>query len=250
MEVDITTLLPVLVPLAFAGLVHGTLGLGFPLTATPLIALFMDVQSAILLTLFPTITVNIISILHGGHWRESIGRFWPLAAFAVAGSVLGSVVLVYSDPSPFRLLLAVVILLYLNVERISHIETPWIKRYQTRSMLGFGFLAGFLAGTVNVMVPVLVIFFLELGLKTTAMVQVFNLCFMSGKIAQVGVFSAAGLLDLSLILVSVPAMVVSAGALMIGIKIRNRISPEGYRLILRRLLLVTAAILVVQYFFY
>ena len=36
-----------------AGLIHGTLGLGFPLVATPLLALFTDVRTAILITLLP-----------------------------------------------------------------------------------------------------------------------------------------------------------------------------------------------------
>jgi uncharacterized membrane protein YfcA len=35
------------------GLVHGTLGLGFPLVATPFLSLYFDVRTAILLTLLP-----------------------------------------------------------------------------------------------------------------------------------------------------------------------------------------------------
>jgi len=45
----------------FAGLVHGTLGLGFPMVATPILATMMDVRSAILVTLLPTMAVNIAS---------------------------------------------------------------------------------------------------------------------------------------------------------------------------------------------
>ena len=72
-----------------AGLVHGTLGLGFPLIATPLLARFMDVRSAILITLLPTATVNIASILRGGHWEESIGQFWPLGLYSMLGGAIG-----------------------------------------------------------------------------------------------------------------------------------------------------------------
>ena len=51
-----TSALPLIVVAAitlFAGAVHGTLGLGFPMTATPLRALLVDVRSAILITLLP-----------------------------------------------------------------------------------------------------------------------------------------------------------------------------------------------------
>ena len=52
----------------FAGLVHGTLGLGFQMMATPLLAMITDVRSAVLITLIPTMAVNIVSILKGEGW--------------------------------------------------------------------------------------------------------------------------------------------------------------------------------------
>jgi hypothetical protein len=39
----------IVLALAAAGLVHGTLGLGFPLVATPLIALITDIKTAVVL---------------------------------------------------------------------------------------------------------------------------------------------------------------------------------------------------------
>jgi uncharacterized membrane protein YfcA len=43
---------------AFAALVHGTIGIGFPLIATPLLALFSDVRTAMLLLVVPTMVIN------------------------------------------------------------------------------------------------------------------------------------------------------------------------------------------------
>ena len=79
-----------LVVMAIAALVHGTLGLGFPMVATPLLALATDIRQAVLLTLLPTIVVNIASILRGGEWRQSVFLYWPMAVYAMLGSVLGS----------------------------------------------------------------------------------------------------------------------------------------------------------------
>ena len=44
----VVTLTLVLVIILFAGLVHGTLGIGFPLVSTPILALVMDVRLAVL----------------------------------------------------------------------------------------------------------------------------------------------------------------------------------------------------------
>jgi len=116
--VPYATLLVFVVIILVAGFVHGTLGLGFPLVATPLLALWVDVQTAILVTLLPTVAVNIISLLRGGNWHESIGRYWPLAAYAVLGSVAGTYILIVNDPHPFKLVLAGLIFMYLAAGRI------------------------------------------------------------------------------------------------------------------------------------
>ena len=86
-----------------AGLVHGILGLGFPMLATPLLAILVDMRSAVLITLLPTITVNLISILRGGRWSDSIGRYWPLALMIPIGTVAGTWLLVNLDPGPYKL---------------------------------------------------------------------------------------------------------------------------------------------------
>jgi uncharacterized membrane protein YfcA len=231
----------------FSGLVHGTLGLGFPLVATPLLALFTDVRSAILITLLPTVSVNVLSILHGGRWSESIGRFWPLAAYAVAGGVAGTYLLVISDPAPFKLLLAALVFLYLFSSRAGMFRTQWIGTHLASSMLVFGLIAGLAAGSTNVMVPILIIFSLELGLRRTAMVQVFNLCFLSGKLTQISVFAATGLLTGHLLLTTAPLAVVAIAALFAGMKLRDRIPTHTYKTIVRRVLLLLAFLLVGQY---
>jgi hypothetical protein len=37
----------------FAAFIHGSIGFGFPMVATPLLALITDIQTAIILTLIP-----------------------------------------------------------------------------------------------------------------------------------------------------------------------------------------------------
>jgi len=228
---------------AVAGLVHGTLGMGFPLVATPLLALITDLRSAILVTLLPTVAVNVASILQGGHWRRSIGRFWPLAAWSVAGSLLGSGLLVVSDPAPFELLLALLVLFYLWASSGPRFRLPWLHAHPRLGMMAFGLLAGFAGGTTNVMVTLLIIYALEYRLERNTSVQVFNLCFMAGKLSQMTVFAGAGLLTGPVVLATAPLAILGLAALAAGMKLRDRISAAGYRLIVRRILLALAILL-------
>ena len=233
--------------MAFGGLVHGTLGLGFPVVTTPLLSLVLDVRSAILVTLLPTVCVNLVSIVRGGRWEESIGRHWPLAAYALAGSMLGAQVLVVSDPRPFKLLLAAIVLLYLFVSGAGRLRMPWPRTHLQLSMLAFGLVAGLSAGTTNVMVPILIIYALELELGRRATVQVFNLCFLAGKVAQIAVFAVAGLVGARLLLTTTPLALVAVAALFAGMAVRDRIPTDTYRRIVRYLLAAFAVLLIAQF---
>lgn len=231
-----------------AGLVHGLLGLGFPMLATPLLAIMVDIRSAVLVTLLPTIAVNLLSILRGGRWSESIGRHWPLVLMIPIGTLAGTWLLVSVDPAPFRLLLAAIILLHLFSERIQGVHLRWLGEYPRLAYLVFGLSAGFAAGTVNVMVPLLVIFALEVGMSRLVMVQVFNLCFLVGKSVQVVAFAQAGMLTGPLLLATLPLATLAAAALILGMRWRDRLGGDTYRRWLQRVLLIMAIVLTVQFF--
>lgn len=240
------TLILLVCVLVFAGLVHGVMGIGFPLIATPLIAMMTDVRSAMLMLLIPTLAINGVNILRGGHWAESIGKFWPLAMYGAIGSLIGTRLLVVTDPAPYRLLLAGAIVLYLNTGRFG-MRMEWVRKRPKLAAAAFGLVGGFLAGTVNVMLPALVIFSLELGLAPLAMVQTFNFCFLFGKLSQAAVFTAAGAFSSSTFFGSLLPMLVAVAALLVGIRFRDRIEAETYRKWLRKVLAILAAILVLQF---
>ena len=124
----------------------------------------------------------------------------------------------------------------------------WVASNLGWSMLVFGLLAGLAAGTTNVMVPILIIYTLELGLARTAMVQTFNLCFLAGKVSQIAVFAASGLLGAGLLLATAPLAAAAVAALAGGIAIRERLPTETYRRLVRHVLLGLAILLVIQYF--
>src|SRR3977135_3906070 len=71
------------------GITHGAIGFGFPLISTPLVALLIDIKTAVLITVVPNIAVNVISVVRGGNWRESIGRYWPMTLWVVLGTMIG-----------------------------------------------------------------------------------------------------------------------------------------------------------------
>jgi uncharacterized membrane protein YfcA len=245
-ELTIAQVLLLSLILVFAGGVNGLLGFGFPLMATPLMAMLVDVRSAMLLLLIPTMAINVASIAAGGRWQASIARFWPLALCVAVGSIAGTRLLIGTDPAPYKLLLAAVLLFYLGIQKHG-LRMPWIHNRPGRAMVVFGLAAGMLAGTVNAAVPALIVYALELGLAPLVTVQVFNLCFLAGKLAQAFTFAAAGMFTLQIIVITLPAALLSVAGLGIGARLRGRVDRATYRRWLRRTLFVMAILLAVQY---
>ena len=87
----------------------------------------------------------------------------------------------------------------------------------------FGLSAGILAGTVNVMLPALIIFALEMRMSKTVMIQVFNFCFLFGKLTQGAVFAQAGLMTTDLLMASAPLAGLGLLVMLFGMRIRDRI---------------------------
>ena len=248
LQLDWPLMVVVLAIILFAGLVHGTLGLGFPMMATPLLAIFFDVRTAILITLLPTVAVNLASIWNSRNSLGHLRQFSPLIFFVLPGSLVGAYILAIADPAPFRLALAALIMLYLWANLAGRLPRQWLLSNLMLAMVLFGFSAGFAAGITNVMVAILIVFLLSLEVPRLSMVPVLNACFLVGKVAQITVLSLAGLVTATLLYETLPLAAAGVVTLLIGQRIRDKIAVELYRRILHGLLVIIAIILIVQFF--
>ncbi len=128
----------------WSSIIHGSIGFGFGMIATPLVAMYTDIQTAITYLLLPTMTVNIVSILNEGKFFEALKKFWFIIFLMVFGSALGTFLLVFSNSEFFKLLLAFIILVYL-AQSFVKIEASFISKYPKISTYGLGILGGLLS---------------------------------------------------------------------------------------------------------
>ena len=234
--------IPFILVSLLAAFVHGVFGFGFPLLSTPLLVLFFDLRTAVLLTLVPTVSVNLVSILSERHWREAWREYWPIPAFTIVGSFLGTQVLLRVDPEPFRFLLALVMIAYLVSDRLHRGEH--LIRVPKWGMALFGVLLGLLAGVVIIFAPLVVAYALYTRIPTPLMVATFNLSFITSKSGQIFGFLGQGAFDLGVVGLAVAALPLILGALWVGIRLRKRIDVDSYRGMLRASLwAITIAIL-------
>ena len=230
-----------------SGFTHGVIGFGFPIVATPLIALATDIKTAILVILVPTLTMTILSVFRGGNLRESIGRFWYMPFLLMAGSFAGTRLLIGADPAPFTLVLAVIMIAWLNMDRLGKVEVGFVKRWPHATAVVFGLTAGIFEATANVAGPLLIIYFMLAGIAPQTMIQALNFCFTAGKGAQLATWSAAGGITISQWASTLPWAALAVVTLVIGQHVRGRVSPTTYVSWLRKFLWAMAILLIGQF---
>ena len=235
------------VVIAFAGFVQGALGLGFPIVATPLIAMATDIRTAIIVVLLPCVATIVLTMLRAPLLREAFTRFWMMPLYAFAGAAVGTRLFVAHPQFPYPLLLAIVIVVYLNLERLGHAEWPFLQRHRNAFGAFFGVLAGLSEGTANVAAPPLVVYYLALGLEPALLVQALSICFFAGKATQFATLATAGGVTSAQWLATVPLMIVASGGALYGIRVRASLDAANYRRWLKRALFAIAVLLCAQY---
>ncbi len=239
---DALAYLPILL---FAAFVHGALGFGFPLIATPMLALFMPLPAAILLTLIPTVSINLVSFFTEKHWKEALHSYWPIPAFTIIGSIIGTQILLSVDPSPFRMLLALVLVAYLVTERLTASKKEHHLPIWGLALFGLGL--GLLAGIVNIFAPVIVVFALYTRMNPTLMVATFNMSFLTSKSGQIIGFIINDAFDPDVVLLTLALVPLVLLCLWLGIRIRRKIDRETYTQLLRGALWLIATALVADW---
>jgi hypothetical protein len=234
-----------------SGFAHGALGFGFPVVATPLVALVIDMRSAITLLAPVTLVLVVISALRGGGVAELLRRFWFLPLAIALGAWLGTRILLAAPPEPFTLILALVLLFYLNLDRLvgggEAGRSELVQRLRVSFGIAFAFIAGIFEAIANVAGPMLLVYFMLLGAAPSQIVQTLNLCFSVGKGSQVATLAASGALGQAAWLTVAGLAVPSVAALAAGMRVRDRIDAQTYRAWLRKALWVMALVLIGQF---
>lgn len=236
-----------LLAVVFAGFIQGALGFGFPFIATPMFAMVVDMRTAFITLLLPTLATVVTTLVTSGPLGPVMKRFWMMPVYATLGALAGTWLFVAAPEAPYQLLLALIIIVYLNLDRIARGDWPLIKRHERAFGPFAGAAAGLFEGTANVAAPPLIIYYLALGLSPAMMVQAMQMCFMVGKTTQFTVLTLHGGVSSAQWLATLPLCVIAVAAGFGGARLRGRIDAAMFRRWVKRALAVIAFALLAQY---
>lgn len=232
-----------------AAILHGITGMGFPMLGTTALAFNMPLSKVVALVALPSLLMSLLVLCSNnkkGFWQEIVyylKTYKLLAIGSVVGSILG-VKLLLILPVSWLLLLMAIITLYYFVNGILNVCAK-AKNIQVvannKNMILFGFLAGIIGGSTNAMSPILLIFLLSETENKNRIVKSSNLCYLLAKIVQIYMLrDQYWLLNKSEYGLIFLLSVLSVIGLYVGIRLRTKISPNFFKMLIFIVLLVLA----------
>lgn len=221
------------------GVVKGTLGIGLPLVAVPLLALSMPATRAIGLMVIPVVASNTWQVWDSGISVEGVRRFLPLiAALLVTTLVTVPMTLKLSDAG-LRGVLALVVLLAVVLTALP-LKLQVTPAREAWCSLGVGLLSGVMGGLSSLTGPVIVSYLVSLRLQREVFVGSISVIYLAGALplyASMAAHDRIGVADVGL---SALALVPMACGLLVGKRLRGRLDETWFRRLLLLFLVCVA----------
>ena len=228
-----------------AATVKGVAGLGFPLISVPLVANIIGPHAAVVIIAVPTVASNLFMVAQGGGSVARLRQLGWLIAGLIAGTAVGARLLRDIHPGVLAVILGVIGVVYAGA---SLIRVPLRLPASPRPALslGVGASAGLLGGATTIYAPLVAAYVDGLRLAKDEFVFWVTALFLIGTVIQVLTYAQAGiyrggLLGIALLL-CLPMLV----GTWIGIRVRDRLAPERFRILVLMLVLLSGLNLIVR----
>lgn len=229
--------------LLFAAFVKGVTGLGFPLIATPMVALLLDIRTAVTILILPNLLMDSAQVIRGGFPYDVFRRFAGLIAPTIIGVFLGTMVLVKLPLWILNFCLGVLVVVFVFS---SMLKFDFTISAPAEKILGpvCGFIGGFLNGMTNAAGPAVAIYLYSLKLEKRTFVKSIATIFVTTKFTQLVAVSTWNLFNWHTITLSIQVSLITLAGFYAGMKIQDRVNQQTFNRGLRVLLLLIGVILI------
>jgi uncharacterized membrane protein YfcA len=214
------------VALLFGGFSKGLIGMGLPMVAIPILTLLFDLQSAIAITLVPSMLTNIVVLARLPKSWSVIQKAAPLMIFGMLGILLGSYFLVHINQYILMAVLGAVILIFVITSFFSLL--PTLKRKLWLDGV-FGLIGGTLQGASGASGPIVSMYMLQMKISRNEFLFLMNSFFMAINIVQLITIYQLGLYKGVVAYYALGGLVPVLLALAVAMEVQKRISDTFFR---------------------
>lgn len=233
--------------LLLAAFVKGATGLGFPLIATPMVALLLDIRTAVTVLILPNLFMDSAQVMRDGFPYEIFRRFQALIAPTIIGVFLGTMVLVKLPLWILNACLGVMVLIFVisNLLKFDFTVSPRREKFLSPVC---GFVSGFLNGMTNAAGPTLAIYLYSLKLEKRNFVKSIATIFVTTKLSQLVAISTWNLFNWYTIKLSLLVLVFTLAGFYAGVKAQDRVNQQTFNRGLLALLSLVGITLILRAF--
>jgi uncharacterized membrane protein YfcA len=231
--------------LLLAAFVKGTTGMGFPLIATPMVALLLDIRTAITILIIPNIVMDITQVFRGSFPAAVLRRFAWLLLLTIIGVFLGTKVLATLPLWILNLSLGVMVLAFV-ASTLLRLDFDISPRAEGVLSPVVGLVGGFLNGMTNAAGPALAVYLYSLKLQKTNFIKSISIIFIITKMSQLVAVSTWNLFNWATLRLSLEVTLFILLGFYVGLKTQDRVNQQTFNQGLLVMLFAIGVILVVR----
>ncbi len=226
---DLTTLfILAAVVLTIGGAVKGVMGLGLPTITVGVLGLVMPPMQAAAIAVIPTFVTNIWQTFAGPSLGAILRRFWLMQLGILGGTWLGGELLARTNPAQAKGYLGMALIAYgvLGLKRVHFHISPG---KETWLGLPMGLATGIANGATGLFVVPGGLYMQSLDLDKDDLVQALGLTALVASFALGIVLWHHGMMGSEIAIPSAVALVPATIGMILGQKVRARISQDLFR---------------------
>ncbi len=239
------TLLTCILAFMLGGVVKGTLGVGLPLLAVPLMSMVIPSPRAIGLVAVPVLLSNVWQMIDTRGFLNGWSRFWPLLGAQFIATLLTVRLTLSLNPHEMNQMVAASMLLALGLMVLK--PTFQVSQAREKRVSAFvGLLSGLLGGVSSLTGPVIITYLMALKLSREEFIGSVSIIYISSALPLYGAMLFYGRMEPLDLGYSAMALIPMALGLYLGKLIRNKLSEQVFRNILYIYLFCMSIVLLVR----
>ena len=164
----------------FGAIVKGTLGVGLPMIAVPIMAFFLPPTTAVIFLCFPILITNLLQM----KIQKGIGsyRFLPMFVALVIGLFIGCNLILRIDLSTISQIIAVSIIFSAFINYIGVNFKNIEPKFEKKITIFLGFFSGIIGGLSNMYSPYILAYLAGLKLEKEFLIRTMAIMYFIGSI--------------------------------------------------------------------
>ncbi|MFZ9038152.1 MAG: sulfite exporter TauE/SafE family protein [Gammaproteobacteria bacterium] len=221
------------------GFIKGALGVGTPLLTVPMMALVLPPQMAIAIMAIPVVVANLWQFAQAERSTAVIARFWPTFLAILVGTGVGVKILSVIDEKTLLVVVGISVIGFalLQGSRFRLHLPDWMVK---PAGLFFGGASGLIGGLSSFFGPMLIVYLISIrNLDKNQFVSSISFLYVSAVVPWTVTLYLFGILDQRMLIYSALATIPVTIGLLIGQRIRRRISDARFQYLIIGILVVS-----------